>query len=329
MTDQSNDLSANYSVSIFTLPNAPENAVPIASAINDLGEIVGAGGGYGGFIDNHGVVTQILIPEAPVNPLGINNLGQVVGQFTKSAGGFPFIDTNGTITYIGLPPAAVMDGKTTGINDLGQAVGQYTGFSGSYPPTVTGSFGFIDNNGTITQLTLANGTGFMPNGINDFDQVAGTAANGQGGVLDVKTDKFTPVSVPGATSTVVSSINNLGQVAGWYTDKSGGIHGFVDTRGVFATFNLPASVGSLKDVTSINDLGQLIGTFVSGGVTESFVATPQDAGRLLSDLLPSLPQTFQHAFSGFDFHGGDIPGAAWHAGAVTAGVSLPFRFGET
>lgn len=274
MTSNPTSHSADYSLQLFTLPNT---TYAVAYGINDLGEVTGVSG-IGSFIDNHGSITSVTVPISAATPLAINNLGQVVGQFTKSDGGHAFEDTNGTISYFAtLPPAAVVDGRATGINDLGQVVGQFTGFSGNVPETITAQFGFIDNSGTLTDLTLSNGAAFLPTGINDFDQIVGTTTAGVSGVLDLKTDKFTSIEVSGAKSTTATAINNLGQVAGTYIDSAGSIHAFVDTYGHFEFLPLPANFsGTLTAVTAINDLGQVVEQFVgSNGVAESYIATPK------------------------------------------------------
>lgn len=267
--------SHTYSFTVFTLPagSLPPGDIPIAVGINDLGEVVG-----NGFIDNHGTITAVNVPVAVTHPLAINNLGQVVGSFTKSDGGHAFLDTNGTITNFALGEAAINAGAATGINDRGQVVGQYTGYD--FPGgvrTITEQFGFIDTKGTITHLSLADGTAFLPTGINDFDQVVGTTTNGVSGVLDLRTDRFTAIKVPGATSTDASAINNLGQVAGTYTDSAGNVHAFVDTDGRMTFLNLPPSLsGTLQAVTGINDFDQIVGQFTdAGGVMESVIATPR------------------------------------------------------
>ena len=67
---------------------------------------------------------------------------------------------------------------------------------------------------------------------------------------------FTPVHVPGSTSTIALGINNSGQIVGSYTDASG-THGFLDTNNVFTTVPfLP---------TGINNVGQIVG-YSSDGV---------------------------------------------------------------
>jgi hypothetical protein len=72
---------------------------------------------------------------------------------------------------------------------------------------------------------------------------------------------FTTFNVPGAEpdSTVASSINSGGQIAGSFVNSSGVTEGFVDTNGVFTTFAGPVS-GPLGyfNVTGINDAGQIL-----------------------------------------------------------------------
>jgi probable HAF family extracellular repeat protein len=87
---------------------------------------------------------------------------------------------------------------------------------------------------------------------------------------------FTTIAVPGAGDTTVArSINDLGQIAGWFTNSSGVTQGFVDTNGVFTTFGAPPYGGSATSfvlspfddlvpappVTGINDAGQVVGNF--------------------------------------------------------------------
>jgi uncharacterized membrane protein len=80
---------------------------------------------------------------------------------------------------------------------------------------------------------------------------------------------YTTIAVPGAEpgTTVASSINDLGQIAGWFVNGSGTTEGFVDTNGVFTTFGPPpsflpgppASFDSQAPVVGINDAGQVVG----------------------------------------------------------------------
>jgi hypothetical protein len=78
---------------------------------------------------------------------------------------------------------------------------------------------------------------------------------------------FSTFAVPGAEpgTTVATSINDLGQIAGWFVNSSGATEGFVDTNGVFTTFGPPPLGGNttslLVNVTGINDAGQVVGNF--------------------------------------------------------------------
>jgi probable HAF family extracellular repeat protein len=89
---------------------------------------------------------------------------------------------------------------------------------------------------------------------------------------------YTTFNVPGAEpdSTVATSINNLGQIAGYFVNSDGSPEGFVDTNGVFTTFAPPTPPfrGSYFDVTGINDGGQIVGNASVGPSTvEGFLYT--------------------------------------------------------
>ena len=87
------------------------------------------------------------------------------------------------------------------------------------------------------------------------------------------TYSFTILEVPGATETRPTSINNDGQVAGYYLD--GFIsHGFVWSNGTFTTLDPPGANHS--SASSINDNGQVVGYGEdASGTTSGFIVTPQ------------------------------------------------------
>jgi probable HAF family extracellular repeat protein len=163
--------------------------------------------------------------------------------------------------------------------------------------------------------------GFMPTGINDFDQIVGTTTAGVSGVLDFRTEQFTAIEVAGARSTDATAINNLGQVAGTYTDSSGNVHAFVDTHGRIDFLQLPASLpGTLEAITSINDLGQVVGHLLeSDGATESFIATPKYFSR---------PENSEgsHIWQGAGSH---QTSGAWHVDVNTGGVGVPLNISHS
>jgi hypothetical protein len=86
---------------------------------------------------------------------------------------------------------------------------------------------------TIASLSYCGWT--TPNAINDFGTIAGDSGNGcaptQYAWL-LNGSQFTYVNYPGATSTLVSSVNNSGLVAGTWTSNTGLVEGFtVDLGG--------------------------------------------------------------------------------------------------
>lgn len=75
---------------------------------------------------------------------------------------------------------------------------------------------------------------------------------------------FTTIDVPGATSTSITAISSSGDLAGTFTDSTGAVHGFVDSHGIFTKFDFPAG-SEFSEVTGVNDAGQVVGSYFSGG----------------------------------------------------------------
>src|SRR5438309_1251631 len=71
---------------------------------------------------------------------------------------------------------------------------------------------------------------------------------------------FTQIDAPGgAGNTVASGINDAGQIVGFFTDGTGGVHGFLDTGGSFTQIDVPGAFGTAA--LGINDTGQIVGRF--------------------------------------------------------------------
>jgi probable HAF family extracellular repeat protein len=233
---------------------------------------------------------------------GINDRGQIVGEFTDDAGiQHGFLDTGGHLTNIN-PPGDTFTmlfginnvgqilgttssianfvyahGKFTplsnlgesafafGINDLGQIVG---GLADSNGDTI----GLLDTRGRITTYAVPGASVTAGYGINDFGEIVGNYLDRTGfhPFLD-RRGVLTNLEVPGDFA-LASGINNLGQITGQFCDNAG-CHGFLDTRGSFTTIDVPGA--SFTDAQGINDLGQIVGYFGdSTGLFSAFVATP-------------------------------------------------------
>lgn len=105
-------------------------------------------------------------------------------------------------------------------------------------------------------------------GLNDIDQIVGVgmdnAGNGHGFLY--ASGRTILLDFPGAEAgtTAPSAINDLGQVVGSYNDATtGNFEGFLFFHGVFTTLDLPGSP------TSVNNLGEMVGTFGSYSNTDS------------------------------------------------------------
>ncbi|PZN80941.1 MAG: hypothetical protein DM484_09035 [Candidatus Methylumidiphilus alinenensis] len=83
---------------------------------------------------------------------------------------------------------------------------------------------------------------------------------------------FTTLIAPGAaTNTQAYSINASGQVAGYYSDASNKVHGFVESNGVFTTLDDPGATRTTA-AYSINASGQVVGLYSdTSGTAHGFV----------------------------------------------------------
>src|SRR6266478_8098356 len=73
--------------------------------------------------------TQVDAPNATLTrALGINDAGQIVGDFRNSTGTHGFLDTGGSFTQIDVPGAITTE--ALGINDAGQIVGLFVASEG-------------------------------------------------------------------------------------------------------------------------------------------------------------------------------------------------------
>jgi probable HAF family extracellular repeat protein len=212
--------------------------------------------------------TQIDVPGAFfTEAFGINDAGQIVGDFGIIAGGtHGFLDTGGSFTQIDVPGAGVTEAH--GINDAGQIVGRFSG---------PGEQGFLTNNagGSFTQIDVPGAFFTVAYGINDAGQIVGTFEDSTAVIHGFLTNNaggsFTQID-PGGTD--ARGINDAGQIVGIAGD-----HGFLlDTGGSFIQIDVPDA--SFTQAFGINDAGQIVGRFSdSTGVHDvhGFLATPVPA----------------------------------------------------
>lgn len=201
--------------STFSYPNGSNVlGTTIAKGINDAGQISGTIGPFGveGYVYQNGMFTLIRAPGAGYAGSylsGINNNGQVVGDFSNFANQyFLFIYSNGSFTTIPAPgPSGI--GFSNALNDADQIVGG---------PDIQGrSFEYTD--GLFATITFPGAARTTATGINDSGEIVGSFIDSQGaahGFVDIN-GVFTVLDFPGAVDTQLTGVNNLGEIVGTYT----------------------------------------------------------------------------------------------------------------
>jgi probable HAF family extracellular repeat protein len=236
-----------YSGGVYTTLNAPVTPY----GINDKGQIVGtfsdSNGGHG-FLYSGGVYTTLDDPQSIFDPAcgglncpgntqayGINNAGQIVGQYTDSNRlRHGFLYSGGSYTTLD-DPLATNGTFARGINNAGQIVGQYIDGRGEH--------GFLYSGGVYTTLddplaasgTSPFGAGTYARGINDAGQIVGLYVDSGGrthGFLYSGGEYLTIDDPLGTVGTAAFGINDADQIVGYYQD-TGRQYGFI-ARSAFA-----------------------------------------------------------------------------------------------
>jgi probable HAF family extracellular repeat protein len=208
---------------------------------------------------------------------GINNSGQIVGDYLVGSRYRGFLYTGGSFTTIPDIPGGFTVGAQ-GINDSGQIVGGYEGSSSRRS--------FLYTGGSFTRINVPGATEApIANGINDSGQIVGTysdfvcsvgkvplaCSGGEHGFLDTG-GSFTTIDFPGAESTFAVGINDSGQIVGHYYDGRF-FHSFLYSAGSFTTIDIPGPFST--DAWGINHSGQIVGGYQdSHGRRHGFLATP-------------------------------------------------------
>ncbi len=163
----------------------PGSMSTVAYGINDAGVLVGgfcptrplcpiglALTSDHGFLDDHGVFTQLDFPGATeTTAFGINNSGTIVGIYANDVVQHSFIYENGVYTDLNFPLANWTD--ATAINDLGVIVGYYQDANINVN-------GFMYFEGEWTKINVLPGNTTAIVGINSHDDLVGTWTDNTG-----------------------------------------------------------------------------------------------------------------------------------------------------
>jgi hypothetical protein len=236
--------------SFTTLTAINGMTTPNAFGINSAGDVVGAANGAAFFLPNGGSPQTIPGVGSPSAAFGINDKGNIVGQYTVGATtpGFYVSDSAGdNLTTINAPsgPDTV---NAQGINSNGLIVGFYLGTDGQvhgFMADIAGASGGMLTGTPIADPTIPPVPG-EPGATFVFSQVLGINDSGiavgyygdsttsqHGFLYDTHTGKYTFVDDPaeafnnGVEVTQITGITNSGEITGFYTDANGVAHGFV------------------------------------------------------------------------------------------------------
>jgi len=231
--------------------------------INNQGVILGRyndSTGYHYFLKNGNNYTSIDYPGT--RPYGINDAGQIVGQY--SIGTYSgFLKNGNTYSTFNYPNAAQTTANS--INNQGQIVGYYdlrdTHGGGYY---LAGSY--VKTGNVYTSVNYPGGQYTNATDLNDAGRIVGTYGSNPHGFLKIG-DTYISFDYPGSYSTYPTSINNNGIIIGFFYSPNGEAS-FLKDGDEYILIKYPqpdhAIIGALTYVGGINDAGQIVGYYDPG-----------------------------------------------------------------
>jgi hypothetical protein len=220
----------NGATTIFNFPGFST----YASEINTSGTVCGyysePRGILHGWFFTGGVYSTFDIPGATSTSIfGLNDAGDFVGNYTLADSQYnPFLDSGGTVIPIDVGFATDFT-TASAVSSDGTVVGYYQ----TTPSSLVAGF-IRATDGTITsgiQDPDAVVYGTYCYGINFRGWVVGTYTTsffvGNSAFLFKAPNQFINYSIPAASITVFSGINDQGRICGFYINGDGSIHGII------------------------------------------------------------------------------------------------------
>ena len=238
--------------------------------------------------------------------LGIDNSGQIVGNYTDLAGSHGFLYSNGQFstldpgvnvinvslggiilvsnptgfatysngayTTLPTPWTPVIDTPPTDVNDIGQVIASYVLQSGDQLSPV----GYLGGGAVSAIVALNNqqqavgGIMFIHHGLGEVQPFT------YSGVIDDLAAQTGSILSDGSLATTFTALNDAGQVVGYTSPYLNGYPssptGVLYVDGTFSDIAPPDSTSS--QATGINDTGVIVGWQTLNGVQQAFLATP-------------------------------------------------------
>lgn len=207
------------------------------SAGQAAGYYTGSDGTSHSLIYNSASGTWTTIPDAPGGyPFnaagGINDVGQLAGNYSTDPTaatnlvGWLYDTRSSSYTSFTVPQSdqALFGTATYGMNNSGDIAGTYVDSGGLYN-------GYVwDPTTGARTIDVPNATGgTVAFGINDSGTIVGEYFIGSasyGFIMDAN-GNVTTLTVPGWSNISIDSIDDRGDIAGFYQDANGNYHGFV------------------------------------------------------------------------------------------------------
>lgn len=211
--------------------------------------------------------------------LGINDRGDIVGQYFLPGGGGPlgqgphgYLMRKGQdFTSIDVPSALGTGTIAGGINSAGLIVGSYIGSDFNV-------HGFLLNDGVFTTIDFPGAAGFTAaTDINSEGEIVGFYFDRSGAShgFHLRDGAYTSFDPPGSIFTGGPQNNSAGDIVGYYETADGKTHVYLLTEGAFSTID-PLGPAPMFQITApgINDRGQIAGYYQgSDGNNHGFVFT--------------------------------------------------------
>lgn len=258
--------------------------------INDAGLMVGyASTGSGaaevtqGFIYDGTSFTTLTGPAGALGSfaLGISAAGTVVGSYfttqsldvdgnvdTGPSTGFIFIGG----LYVSLEVAGATDTFLRGISADGRYITGYYAFAGK-------GIGFVLDTATSLLQHVSDPDSLLtiPQGIRNgivvgSDVIDGSPVTRPGFTYDIGTGTRTDVMIAGAQRTALRTIEDDGDIGGWFIDAAGDTHGFIGSIASHEVIDFAGADATF--VEGSNAAKTLVGNFSTAtGVSGAFIAT--------------------------------------------------------
>jgi probable HAF family extracellular repeat protein len=305
-----------FDVTGFDYPTAAASFGTEIRNSNILGDFVGrysstAGPGFTGqsFVSIGGVMSDLTFAEATdgVSAMDINDSGQIAGIYLAAGDLHGFVYDGGSVTTIDKAGADPFSLQILGMNNIGQVVGTYAAAGAQHAFVWSSGSGFTD-------LDLSgSGVGsssILALDINDSGQIVGTyedASSIDHGFLLGGNGQFATIAFPDAVGpgSGAVSINNAGQIAGFYLGSDNHVHPFVYSSGIYSTVDMPNSGGAY----GISNNGTVAGSDNDGTTHHGFLAEISGATSAINKAvwLPGADGNFDDAGK---WKSGSVPDAA-------------------